>query len=59
MSMLYKDKAFTEGKIQYNDRNIDIYIPSTDALTIPQFYAFLSVLSNYLDVIDTRLESLE
>jgi hypothetical protein len=57
MSALYKEKTFSDGTIKYGDNTIRIFIPDGDALTIPEFTAFLSDLQYYFDTIDARLSS--
>lgn len=57
ISILYKDKTFTDGLIKYGKNTLRIYIPAGEFLTIPQLYAFLADIQYYLDTIDARLES--
>lgn len=57
MTILYKDKTFTDWVIKYGKNTLRIYIPSWEFLTIPQLYAFFADLQYYLDTIDSRLSS--
>lgn len=59
ISILYKDKTFTDGVIKYGKYIIRIYIPAGEFLTIPQLYAFLADIRYYLDTIDARLVDYE